>query len=93
MSDLHMEKTAQAILERINEAQQQAERLHELVTSVNIMRSMGNGRFYYEDDAGNTLQDYQIDANGRLKELVIEELVRQIEEEYETLKRLGFNPE
>lgn len=88
-----MEKTAQAILERINEAHQQAERLHELVTSVNIMRSMGNGRFYYADEDGNTLEDYQIDTNGRLKELIIEELVRQIEEEYETLKRLGFNPE
>lgn len=61
-------------------------------SSVNIMRGMGNGRFYYEDEDGNTLDDYQIDANGRLKELVIEELVRQIEEEYETLKRLGFNP-
>jgi hypothetical protein len=93
MSDLHMEKTAQAILERINEAHQQAERLHELVTSVNIMRSMGNGRFYYEDEDGNTLGDFQTDTNGRLKELIIEELVRQIEEEYETLKRLGFNPE
>lgn len=92
MSDLHMEKTAQAILERINKAQQQAEQLYELVTSVNIMRSMGNGRFYYEDDDGNAL-DYHIDTNGRLKELIIEELVRQIEEEYETLKRLGFNPE
>lgn len=30
---------------------------------------------------------------GRLKELVIEELVRQLEQEYENLKTLGFSPE
>ena len=90
-----MVETAQAILSKIEAARETAKRLQFLIDTIEELKNYtGPGGFMYLDDEGQFIREEPIDdLNGRLKDLVIDELVRQIEEGYRELTALGFSPE
>lgn len=93
--DLGMAESAQNLLNRIDQARDAAEHLSALVEMAQQLKAAQPGRVDYawDDEHGHShdLTSWIEDKKGRFKELLLEEITRQIAEEYDRIKNLGFN--